>query len=253
MKFLRFVKKIMEFTKNYIFRFFIFSDFLKFRKAIGGKRFSIKWKDFYPQIRDKTRTTNFDRHYLYHTAWAARKIKEINPKFHIDIASSLYFCSLVSAFVSVKFYDYRPPDLELSNLEVHRGDLTKLLFADNSVYSISCMHTIEHIGLGRYGESIDPDGDLKAIKELKRVLVSDGSLLFVVPIGGESKIMFNAHRIYSYDQIVDYFKDFELKEFSLITEFAKNSLGIIINATKKQAEKESYGCGCFWFIKRSKV
>ncbi|PIR72621.1 MAG: hypothetical protein COU42_00585, partial [Candidatus Nealsonbacteria bacterium CG10_big_fil_rev_8_21_14_0_10_36_24] len=77
-----------------------------------------------------------------------------------------------------------------------------------------------------------------------------GSLLFVVPIGGKAKIMFNAHRIYSYEMITDYFKDLELKEFSLIPEFAKNGVGIIINATKEQVDKESYGCGCFWFIKK---
>ena len=93
------------------------------------------------------------------------------------------------------------------------------------------MHTVEHVGLGRYGDPIDPDGDLKAIKELKRVkLQKMGSLLFfVVPIGGTSKIEFNAHRIYSYNQVISYFEEFELREFSLIPENGKGS-GLIRNA-----------------------
>ena len=52
------------------------------------------------------------------------------------------------------------------------------------------MHVIEHIGLGRYGDEMDPDGDLKAIDELKRVLSRKGDLLFVVPVG-KPKIMYN--------------------------------------------------------------
>ena len=143
-------------------------------------------------------------------------MNETKPTKHIDISSSLYFSSIVSAFIPIDFYDYRPANINLSNLNSKKGDLLSLPFADNSIQSISCMHTVEHVGLGRYGDPIDPDGDLKAIKESKRVTAKNGSLLFVVPIGGTSKIEFNAHRIYSYNQVISYFEEFELREFSLI-------------------------------------
>ncbi len=110
------------------------------------------------------------------------------------------------------------------------------------------MHTIEHIGLGRYGDPIDPDGDLKAISELIRVLATGGNLLFVVPIG-KPKICFNAHRIYSYSQIMSYFSALTLKEFSLIPDNAIET-GIIPNATKEISGKQTYGCGLFWFVKK---
>jgi len=221
-------------------------QFLKVKKLfIKNSRFSFLWSDRYPQLYDRTSNTNFDRHYIYHPAWAARIIKKINPKKHIGISSTLNFCSIISAFVPVEFYDYRPADLKLSNLETKKGDLLQLPFQDNSIESISCMHTVEHVGLGRYGDPIDPDGDLKAINELKRVIAPNGSLLFVVPIG-KAKIMFNAHRIYSYEQILKYFCDLKLEEFSLIPEF---SGGIIQNASKAGADNETYACGCFWFKK----
>lgn len=236
---------IYQFLKRtYFYRVFLL-DWFYFKKK-NNKRFSLRWKDRYPQLYDRTGTTGFDRHYVYHTAWAARKVAEIKPEFHTDISSSLYFTALVSAFVPVKFYDYRLADLQLSGLSSERGDLMNLPFSDNSVKSLSCMHVIEHIGLGRYGDPIDPDGDLKAIKELKRVLADGGALLFVVPIGGVAQIQFNAHRIYTYEQIMDYFNDFQLKEFTLISEMKG---GPIINATKADADKEQYGCGCFWFTK----
>jgi len=110
--------------------------------------------------------------------------------------------------------------LDLDNLISKQANLTSLPFENNSIESLSCMHTVEHIGLGRYGDKLDPNGDLKAIKELKRVLSVNGNLLFVVPIG-KPKIMFNAHRIYSYNQIINYFNELKLKEFSLVTDSGK--------------------------------
>jgi hypothetical protein len=111
------------------------------------------------------------------------------------------------------------------------------------------MHVIEHVGLGRYGDPLDPEGDLKAIVELKRVLAFGGTLLFVVPVG-KPKIMFNAHRIYSYRQIRKYFDDLELKDFTLVPESPENG-GLIYNASEEMADAQIYGCGCFYFIRAS--
>ncbi|MDO8482551.1 MAG: DUF268 domain-containing protein, partial [bacterium] len=134
-----------------------------------------------------------------------------------------------------------------SNLKSAKADLMALPFRDGSIESLSCMHTVEHIGLGRYGDPINPDSDLKAMRELTRVLAKNGTLLFVVPIG-IPKIIFNAHRIYSYEQIINAFDKLELKEFSLIPESGKDG-GIIRNASREEADKQRYGCGCFWFTK----
>ncbi|HEY1037275.1 MAG TPA: DUF268 domain-containing protein [Candidatus Paceibacterota bacterium] len=230
---------------------FILGDYYAFKKARGSERFSVNPEDFYPCIKDKTITTGFDRHYVYHTSWAARVVKDLNPEYHVDISSSLFFCGIVSAFVPVHFYDYRPADLRLSDLKTKEGDLHNLPFEKESVKSISCMHTLEHIGLGRYGDPIDPEGDLKAIKSLKSVVAKDGSLLIVVPIG-KPKIEFNAHRIYSYEQIISYFVDenMYLQEFSYIPEFESEG-GLMRNADPKLSESAHYACGCFWFKKKA--
>ena len=80
-------------------------------------------------------------------------------------------------------------------------------------------------------------------------MAPSGVLLFVIPIGGVAKVMFNAHRIYTYSQIVAYFENFELLEFSLIPD--QSNRGIIINATEEEANHQVYGCGCFIFKKGS--
>ncbi|NJD56664.1 MAG: DUF268 domain-containing protein [Nitrospirae bacterium] len=223
-------------------------DYRKFRKlSAGSSRFTVSWRDRYPCLDDRTAASQFDRHYVYHTAWAARILAQTRPEFHVDISSYTYFSAMVSAFIPVRYYDYRPADLRLDNLIVARADLLDLPFGSGSIKSLSCMHVLEHIGLGRYGDSLDPDGDLKAIAQLKRVLAADGSLLVAVPIG-RPKLMFNGHRIYSYDQIMEYFSDLELADFSLIPD-SPQAGGLIPHAARETANNQTYGCGCFWFRK----
>ena len=194
----------------------IWDDMSKFIESSSLQRFNLITDEHFFFDTDNMQQTNFDAHYIYHPAWATRIIKKINPSKHVDISSTLHFSTILSAFMPVEFYDYRPASLFLSNMKCDFADLTQLPFEDNSISSLSCMHTIEHIGLGRYGDTIDYDGDIKAISELKRVLAINGNLLFVVPIGEEAKIFFNAHRIYTYQQIITYFSELELMEFSLI-------------------------------------
>jgi len=232
--FIRFPKKVA--------RFFEYLNELGRFRSKNDQRFSVKNGDIYPCLKDKITKTPFDHHYTYHPAWAARVLAQTRPEYHVDISSILSFSTIVSAFVPVKFYDYRPADLKLNNLESGFADLKKLSFADNSIPSLSCMHTIEHIGLGRYGDEIDPQGDIRSINELKRVLTHGGDLLFVTPVG-KPRIEFNAHRIYSYEQIVEYFSPLILKEFSLIPDAG----GIITNADPGLVKEQNYGCGCFWF------
>ena len=244
-------KKIYKLLKNILLSPFILSDYQEYTKLDLKPRFTLSPQDWYPQVFDKTLTTGFDRHYVYHTAWAARKVREINPKVHVDIASSLYFPSIVSAFVPVDFYDYRPAPLSLSGLTTNHADLTKLHFPTGSIASLSCLHTIEHIGLGRYGDEVDPEGDIKACTELARVLAPGGSLLFVTPVGHTAKIEFNAHRIYTYDLVLKLFPDLELTEFSYVPEHGKN--GIAEHADPMALADEDYACGCFVFKKTINV
>ncbi len=242
------MRKIIKKLINYLFTPLVISDYFRYKKkSKNDGRFDISFKNIYPCIKDKTVKTGFDRHYVYHTSWAARKLAEIKPGLHIDISSSLYFVGITSAFIPIKFYDYRPADIKLSNMESDKANISALPFLNGSVESLSCMHVIEHIGLGRYGDDIDSSGDIKAISELKRVLSRNGSLLLVVPVGGNARIEFNAHRIYTYNQIIEYLADFKLKEFALIPE--KDEEMIYGQEAIDKSKIESYACGCFWFIK----
>ncbi|WP_373515189.1 DUF268 domain-containing protein [Persicitalea sp.] len=249
----------MTFVKEIIRKYLIpkrkppvwfYTDFEKLahQQSETQSRFALSSTDFYPCLTDRTKTTPLDRHYIYHPAWAAGIIARTQPTLHIDISSTLHFSTMLSAFVKTEFYDYRPAEVELDNFISDRADLTNLFFAQDSVQSLSCMHTVEHIGLGRYGDPVDYDGDLKAMRELARVLAPGGSLLFVTPIGNEAKICFNAHRIYTATAVVDTFTTHGLKlmEFSYIPQQS----GAMVQADPATFKTtDSYGCGCFWFTK----
>jgi hypothetical protein len=220
------------------------SQFQQFKEMDIQQRLPMSKTDMYPCLKDNTGDTGFDAHYIYHPAWAARIISSRKPTKHVDISSILHFSTILSAFVPTEFYDYRPAKLYLDNLISAAADLTNLPFLDNSVESLSCMHTIEHIGLGRYGDPLDPEGDVKAIHELMRVCAPGGDLLLAVPVG-DKKIMYNAHRIYDPEEFSAQLTGFVLKEFSLITDNNQ----FIRNTDFAAAKNQQYGCGCYWFQK----
>jgi len=246
-KMARLIRKIKKYVinkNNWNRKYAVYkSQFNDFKKLAGE---NVKMTEN-PYLYDNTVNTGIEPHYTYHPAWAARVLAIIKPEKHIDISSITSFGTLVSAFIPVEFYDYRPANIHLSNYTSGHADLTSLNFKSNSIYSLSCMHTVEHIGLGRYGDPIDIDGDKKAMKELERVLAFGGNLLFVVPIG-DSRIEFNAHRVYSYHEIIENFQGLILKEFSLIPDDFEQ-IGYVTNPTEEFIDKQHWGCGCFWFTK----
>jgi len=225
-------------------------EFLQFQSQADRKsRLSVLKEDIRRLLGDYVGLSDFDPHYFFHQAWAARVLAETKPASHVDLSSHLDFSAILSAFIPVKFYDYHAIALRLDNLETGRADLVRLPFAADSIPSLSCMHVIEHIGLGRYGDPLDVDGDLKAMAELRRVLAPGGALLIVVPVG-RPRVVFNAHRIYSYAQILDALKGLTLKEFALIADDWRCG-NLIRHAAPDLADRQEYGCGCFLFTKET--
>ena len=217
-------------------------------RAHPAPRFSLAAIDLKLMLGDASATTAFDRHYVFHTAWAARVLARTRPSRHVDIGSALYFVTSVSAFVPVEFVDIRPARLGLSGLDARAGTLAALPYADRSIESLSCMHVLEHVGLGRYGDPVDYDGDLRAAAELSRVLAPGGRLLMVVPLGGVARIQFNAHRIYTRELVVGMFEGLRLDTFTLIPESAADG-DLVDDPPTSLLARERYGCGCFEFVR----
>jgi hypothetical protein len=204
----------------------------------------IRLCDSYPRLHDRTTTTSVDSHYFYSNGWAARRILKSRPKLHVDIGSLIMFSNLLGAAIPVIFVDYRPLRARISKLHPAAGDILNLPFSDESIESLSCLHVAEHVGLGRYGEPLDPLGTKRAAGELARVLAPEGKLYFAVPIG-RPRLCFNAHRIHSAEKLCEYLCDLKLTEFSAVNDEGR----FIENADLNSFRDCEYACGLYLFKK----
>jgi len=214
------------------------ADWMRFKKMGGTARLS----DWHPCLFDKVAETAVDRHYFYQSVWAAEKIFQVRPDAHVDIGSDVKFVGMLSSVVKVKFVDIRPFEPDLDRFTSIHGSILDLPFEDGSLHSISCLSVAEHIGLGRYGDPLDPDGLQKAMEELKRVLAPGGNLYFGLPVG-VPKVCFNAHRISAAADIVDLFQELKLLEFAVIDD----SGAFIREAEPKDFDTQEFANGLFHF------
>lgn len=209
----------------------------------GGR---IPLADTYPCLTDHLPHTPFDPHYFYQAAWLARRLAANIPEKHVDIGSDIRMINVLSAFVPAEFLDYRPLQVTLSGLTCKADNLLALSRADGSIDSLSCMHVIEHVGLGRYGDPIDPEGSRKAATELKRVLAPGGRLYVSVPVGRE-RVCFNAHRVFDPDKVEALFPGLRFDTFS----FVDDAGAYHETASTQDAAGSEYACGMYMFSKVS--
>ena len=166
----------------------------------------------FPQVKDATASTPVDPTYFYQDAWAFEKIVKQKPASHVDVGSEHNFVALLSKVVPVTMVDIRPLPTPLDSLTFREGSILALPYENGSVPSVSSMCVIEHIGLGRYGDPLDPNGTEKSLAELKRIIQPGGDLYLSVPIDDENRIYFNAHRAFREDTLLSWFAPFEVVE-----------------------------------------
>ena len=152
----------------------------------------------YPCFSDHRNTAgDLPKHYFQQDLYVARKIFLANPTRHIDIGSRIDgFVAHVASFREIEVVDLRPMGSIDENIKFLQLDITnKNSIPDEICDSLSCLHTIEHIGLGRYGDAINPDGWLTALDNLLLMLKPGGILYLSAPIG-DGSIEFDAHRLF---------------------------------------------------------
>lgn len=199
-------------------------------------------RDTYPCLIDHLPHTPFDAHYFYQAAWLARRLAVDIPEKHVDIGSDVRMINVLSAFVPTEFLDYRPLQARLSGLTCGSGNLVALSRPDGSIRSLSCLHVVEHVGLGRYGDPLDPGGSNKALGELQRVMAPQGRLYLSLPVGRE-RVCFNAHRVFAPQTIIGTLSGLRLTEFSLVDDDGAYHESV----SPDMAAGMEYGCGLFIF------
>ena len=95
------------------------------------------------------------------------------------------------------------------NLHSVVGDIRRTSFPDRFFDVVIAVSTVEHVGLGRYGDPIDVEGDRNAMKEIKRITASDGILLITVPFGKRS--VTPIHRVYDEETLSSLLEGFGIQ------------------------------------------
>lgn len=222
--------------------------------ALRGEDNSFPIRDNMPCVDDKGKEAGYTRlHYFLQDLYVAQLIYKKNPLKHIDVGSRIDgFVAHLASFREVELFDIRKVDLSIPNVKFKQADLMdETTIPHGYCDSISSLHAIEHFGLGRYGDKLDPEGHKKGFKNITKILKPQGFFYFSVPMG-KQRIDFNAHRVFSMDYLLDWVnEDYDIVSFSYISD--DGQLYTNISLTDKDIEN-NYGCktGCAIFELKKK-
>lgn len=179
---------------------------LDFRRSYSGQ---MKFFPCLQDLHDKAGAT--ENEYFWQDLYVARKVCGANPEKHVDVGSRIDgFVSSVASFREIEVVDIRPlPDIP--GIIFRQADLT---IDDPSLSdhcdSLSCLHALEHFGLGRYGDRVNSEGHKTALKNMARMLVNEGTFYLSTPIGRE-RVEFNGHRVFDPRSLVEIAGDYGLR------------------------------------------
>lgn len=213
--------------------------------------FKIEKKYLKPYITEWRGQAGTAGYYFWQDLWGADRVNKMNPTEHYDIGSKLdgFIAHLLSAGRAVTMMDIRPLPYHIPGLKFIQCDATNLNnVEDDSIESLSALCSIEHFGLGRYGDPIDPDACFKAFKAIERVVKPKGRIYISVPIGREH-VEFNAHRVFYPETIIHTLTLMTLVEFTVVNEKAEHVLEVNCDIHKYDSSEEVYA-GLFIFEKK---
>ena len=192
--------------------------------------------------------------YFWQDLWVARKIHAVAPDKHVDVGSRVDgFVAHVASFRPIEIFDIRPLSTIIPGVIFRQADIMNV--ADEFAGycdSLSCLHALEHFGLGRYGDPINPVGYQSGIRNMARMVRDGGYFYLSVPVGQE-KVYFNAHRVFDPETIikVSALNHLSLEEFVLIDLNDRMQAFTAHEVNFQLIRQRKYSLGIFIFRKRS--
>lgn len=223
------------------------NDLLSFKKAHKGRLTLL------PCLHDRFKESGFAKNeYFWQDLYVAQRIREANPERHVDIGSRIDgFVAHVASFREIEVFDIRPLDVKIPGVVFKQMDLMN---PDGLVSeycdSLSCLHALEHFGLGRYGDQVDPKGHELGLRNMLKMLRKGGIFYLSVPIGIE-RVEFNGQRVFDPRTFISLAAENQLilKSFAWV-----EREGIIVESLEpensfKSLSEQLYALGIFTFRK----
>lgn len=184
--------------------------------------------------------------YFHQDLHVARRIYERRPARHADVGSRVDgFVAHVSVFCPVEVLDIRAIQSRVPNITFRQADLmVPQPELDGKYESVSCLHAIEHFGLGRYGDPVDYDGHRKGFTAIARLVAPGGIFYLSSPISNHQRVEFDAHRVFNITTLMEMAKaDFEVETIAYVDDAGDLHTGISADDPRV---RESFGChyGC---------
>ena len=229
---------------------FVDEDALEYQKRNKRPGFFIQEQYMWPIIRDKYAYAGGIHNYFCQDLWAARLVIRSGVKQHFDIGSRLdgFIAHLLAADIEVTMIDVRKFPGEVAGLHTIVDDATTLhQIPDESLESVSALCSLEHFGLGRYGDPIDPEACFTCFESIQKKLKPGGKLYLSLPVGKE-RVEFNAHRVFYAATVVACFSSLQLQEFSC-TSLGKMEYDVDLHKYDGDEHNGEYRYGLFYFVK----
>jgi SAM-dependent methyltransferase len=228
-------------------------DLSELKRQQKASRVAFPFGELYPCLDDRSDNAGTAKgHYFHQDLLVARRIFANAPRLHVDVGSRVDgFVAHVAAYREIEVFDVRPLKSNITNVRFKQVDLTAPLPPALLGYcdSVSCLHALEHFGLGRYGDPVDFEGHLKGLANLKAALANGGKLYLSVPIGPQ-RIEFNAHRVFAVSTLLDLNSDMRVDAFSYVDDkgdLHENAVLAPDAVTNNFGCR--YGCGIFELTK----
>ena len=220
--------------------------------SVTGRQFA--WGTRFPCYGDRQASAGeTSGHYFHQDLLVAQEVFQRKPKRHIDVGSSVYgFVSHVATFRPIEVVDIRPLHSGVANISFVQADLMESRdTAGLSADSVSCLHALEHLGLGRYGDPVSVDGWLHGLHNLCRMTEPGGSLFVSVPISQRPRIEFDAHRVFQPKQITNALpQEMSVERFAYVDDDGALHRDVEwLDDRVADGLSLDYGCG-IWFLRK---
>lgn len=191
-------------------------------------------------------------HYFHQDLYVAQMINAHNPSRHLDVGSRIDgFVAHVASFRALEIIDIRPMESNVMNISFLQADMSSPPSHIGKTDSLSCLHVLEHFGLGRYGDKIDPNGHLHGFRALISLLEDGARFYLSFPISSQERVAFNAHRVFHPLSPLSWpgAEFLALQEFS----FVDDSGNLHKNSLPEEAANANlrFGCGIYTFARKS--
>lgn len=205
----------------------------------------------YPVLSEyRAAAANMDVHYFIQDIWFAKKVIHNHPKEHFDIGSRVdgFLSHLLAADINVNMIDIRPLDIQIPGLSFTQGDIVNLSnIQPGSLLSLSSLHVVEHFGLGRYGDDIDPKGWIKGLKAMQKMMAMGGYFYLSFPTGRENRLYFNAHRVIEFKEAWKVLDEMRLVEAAYIKDY--QLIPVAPDVFSQTVVADDFACACYIFQK----